>query len=59
MLIKFTKLILIAVLGSMLSACEDPQVYGSVGVSSWGGSGSYHAGGSRVGGSITIGGRIH
>ncbi len=59
MLVRLTKLVLIAVLGSMLSACEDPQVYGSVGVSSWGGSGGGYRGGSRMGGSVTIGGRIH
>ena len=41
-----------------LSACEDPQVYGSVGVSSYGG-GGYHRGGSRMGGSISVGGRIY
>lgn len=45
---------------SQLSACDDPQVYGSVGVSSYGGGGYYggYHGGPRVGGSITIGGRI-
>ncbi len=40
-----------------VAGCDDPQVYGSIGVSSgyssWGG-----YGGSRVGGSVTIGGRI-
>jgi hypothetical protein len=59
MLVRLTKLILVVVLGSMLSACDDPQVYGSVGVSSWGGSGSSHRGGSRTSGSVSIGGRIH
>ena len=33
-----------------VSGCEQPQVYGSVGYSSWGGGG--------LGGSISIGGRI-
>ncbi len=38
-----------------LSACSDPQVYGSVGISSgWGGSGF----GSGVHTSISVGGRI-
>jgi len=43
-----------------LGGCDDPQVYGSIGVSSgyssWGG--ARHGGGPRVGGSISIGGRI-
>ena len=39
-----------------LSACEDPQVYGSIGVSSYGGGGYY--GSPRMGGSISVGGRI-
>jgi len=51
---RIAKLVAIAVLCTQLSACDDPQVYGSVGVSSWGGS----YGGSRVGGSVSIGGRI-
>jgi hypothetical protein len=38
-----------------LSSCEEPRVYGSIGVSSYGG---YH-GGARVGGSVSIGGRIY
>ena len=47
-----------AVLGLCLAlaSCEEPRVYGSVGFSSYGGGGYY---GPRVGGSITIGGRIH
>jgi len=40
-----------------LSSCDDPQIYGSVGISSYGG-GGYYGGGPRVGGSISIGGRI-
>jgi hypothetical protein len=46
----------IALAMSTIAGCDDPQVYGSIGFSSgfksWGGSGS------RVGGSISIGGRI-
>ena len=53
---RMSKLIALVILCSSLSACDDPQVYGSVGVNSYGGGGYY--GGSRVGGSITIGGRI-
>jgi hypothetical protein len=48
-------LLLIASLG--LASCEDPQVYGSVGFSSYGG-GGYYGGGPRMGTSISIGGRI-
>jgi len=51
----FTRLMKLAALTavcSMLTACEDPQVYGSVGVSSWSG------GSSRMHGSVSIGGRI-
>jgi hypothetical protein len=47
--------LLIASLG--LASCEDPQVYGSVGFSSYGG-GGYYGGGPRIGTSISIGGRI-
>lgn len=53
---KIGKLLALLVLCSQLSACDDPQVYGSVGVSSYGGGGYY--GSPRVGGSISIGGRI-
>jgi len=57
MISRIGKLLALVVLCTGLSACEDPQVYGSVGVSSYGG-GGYH-GGSRVGGSVRIGGRIY
>lgn len=40
---------------SLLAGCEEPRVYGSVGVSSFGGG----WGGPRVGTSISIGGRIY
>ena len=55
--IRFAKLITLLILCSSISACDDPQVYGSVGVSSYGGGGYY--GGSRTHGSISIGGRIY
>ena len=48
--------LLAAALCAGVAGCEDPQVYGSIGVSSWGGSG-FH-GSPRIGGSISIGGRI-
>lgn len=50
------RLSLLFVLCAGLSGCDDPQVYGSVGISSgWGG---YHGGGPRVHTSISLGGRI-
>ncbi len=39
-----------------LASCEPPQVYGSVGYSSYSGGGYY--GGGGYGGSVRIGGRI-
>jgi len=41
---------LLIVLALSVSGCEQPQVYGSVGYSSWGRGG--------LGGSISVGGRI-
>ena len=49
----------ILVLGTLclgLSGCDDPQIYGSVGFSSYSGGGYY--GGGGMGTSISIGGRI-
>jgi len=57
-LLKITQLLVAVTLCSLLASCDDPQVYGSVGVSSYGG-GGYYGGGPRMGGSISIGGRIH
>ena len=53
MISKLTKVMLLAVMCSLLTACDAPNVYGSVGVSSFGG-----YGGPRMGGSVSIGGRI-
>lgn len=39
-----------------LTGCDDPQIYGSVGFSSYSGGGYY--GGGGMGTSISIGGRI-
>lgn len=50
------RLILLTALGLALSGCEDPQIYGSVGFSSYSGGGYY--GGGGMGTSISIGGRI-
>lgn len=52
-LIGMARLALILLLALSVSGCEQPQVYGSIGYSSYGG---YRGGG--LGGSISIGGRI-
>lgn len=46
---------LLVTLCSLLASCEPPQVYGSIGYSSY--SGGYH--GSGFGTSVRIGGRIY
>ena len=46
--------LLVVAMCAGLASCEPPQVYGSVGYSSYGG--SYYGGG--MGGSIRVGGRI-
>jgi hypothetical protein len=62
---KAAKILTLVAICSVLSSCDDPQVYGSVGVSSYGGGGyyggrgGYYGGGPRVGGSISVGGRIY
>ncbi len=61
-LIRISKLLAIVVLCGSLASCDDPQVYGSVGVSSYGGGGYYggrYGSSPRVGGSISVGGRIY
>ena len=54
--VKALRIAVLAVLLASLSGCDDPQVYGSIGVSS--GYGSYGGWGSGVHTSISIGGRI-
>ncbi len=55
---RWLRLAAIALLASTLSGCDDPQVYGSIGVSSgYGGYGGYSSG-PRMRGSISVGGRI-
>jgi hypothetical protein len=60
--IRVLRLMLIIGLSSFLTGCDDPQVYGSVGVSSgyssYGGYGRYNSG-PRMHGSMRVGGRIH
>jgi len=46
----------LALLFALLSGCDDPQIYGSVGISS--GYGSYGGWGSGMHTSISVGGRI-
>ena len=55
--VRIAKVLTIVAMCASVGGCEDPQIYGSVGVSSFGGSG-WHGSGTRVGTSITIGGRI-
>ena len=50
------RILLVSVLCLGLAGCEDPQIYGSVGFSSYSGGGYY--GGGGMGTSISIGGRI-
>ena len=57
-IVQASKFLALIVLCGSLAACEDPQVYGSIGVSSYGG-GGYYGGGRRMGTSVSIGGRIY
>ena len=50
------RILLLGALCLGLSGCDDPQIYGSVGFSSYSGGGYY--GGGGMGTSISIGGRI-
>ncbi len=54
-LVRVIKLLLIIGLSASLTGCDDPQVYGSVGISS--GYGGYSSS-PRMHGSISVGGRI-
>ena len=51
------RVVLLVTLCSMIASCDDPQIYGSVGFSSYSGGGYYGRGG--MGTSIGIGGRIY
>jgi hypothetical protein len=51
---NLARLVLMMTFCSLLASCDDPQVYGSVGFSSYGGG----FGGPRMGTSVSIGGRI-
>jgi hypothetical protein len=52
------RVLLLLAICSLLGGCDDMQVYGSVGVSSYGGYGGYH-GSPRMGTSVSVGGRIY
>jgi len=54
---RLAGLSLLLALCSLLASCEPPAVYGSIGYSSYSGGGYY--GGSGIGTSIRIGGRIY
>jgi hypothetical protein len=54
--VKSIRVFALGILLLGLSGCDDPQIYGSVGFSSYSGGGYY--GGGGVGTSISIGGRI-
>jgi len=54
---RLIKIVALVTLCGILQSCEEPQVYGSVGYSSYGG-GGYHGGGG-YGGSVRVGGRIY
>jgi hypothetical protein len=53
--IKIGRIVLLLAVCSSLGGCDDVRVYGSVGVSSYGG-GHY---GNRGGASMRVGGRIY
>ena len=54
-LVRLIRVVLLAAVSSLLVSCDAPQVYGSVGYSSYGG--GYYGSGVRT--SVTIGGRIY
>jgi hypothetical protein len=64
-IITLLKVLVVASAVSVMSGCDDPQVYGSVGVSSgysnYGGynRGRYGYGGRGVRSSVSVGGRIY
>lgn len=54
---RLVSAILVVVMATAIASCEPPQVYGSVGYSSYSGGGYY--GGGGYGGSVRVGGRIY
>jgi len=64
-IVRLAKFLMVIGLSASLAGCDEPQVYGSVGISSgyssYGGYGRYggYNSGPRMHGSISVGGRIH
>ena len=56
--LRVLRALLVLLGAASLASCEPPQVYGSVGYSSYSG-GGYYGGGPRYGTSISVGGRIY
>jgi hypothetical protein len=54
---KFPRALIVLALALVTNACSEPQIYGSIGISSYSGYG--YGGGPRMGGSISMGGRIY
>ncbi len=59
MMRRFAQWVAVAALAGALGGCDDPQVYGSVGISSgYGGYGGYGRHNTGIHTSISVGGRI-
>lgn len=54
---KISRIVMLLLMAAALASCDPPQVYGSVGYSSYSGGGYY--GGGGYGTSISVGGRIY
>jgi hypothetical protein len=54
---RISRIALLLLMAAAVASCEPPQVYGSVGYSSYSG-GGYHGGGG-FGTSVRVGGRIY
>lgn len=56
-IVRGGRIAVLLALATLLASCEPPQVYGSIGYSTYSG-GGYYGGGPAFGGSISLGGRI-
>ena len=54
---RISRIVLLLLMATVFASCEPPQVYGSVGYSSYSGGGYY--GGGGYGTSVRVGGRIY
>lgn len=52
-----SRIVMLLLMAAAVTSCEPPQVYGSVGYSSYSGGGYY--GGGGYGTSVRVGGRIY